>query len=232
MGISLYLAMTAAEISVCDAPPEKLAYMACHFSPYSTGLSNIPRKLPSQSVLILNDRTPISGHDHKLIAYQLSQALEELQCSSLLLDFQRPDNPETRVLCQHLTQTLTCPIGISTPYAAGLDCAVFLPPCQPDLVLGDHLAAWNGCELWLEIATQPLQITVDEIGSHYAYTPYTALAFPHKDEELFCHYHIHAEDSSVTFTLCRTPSDIEALLQKAEALGVTQCFGLWQELCK
>ena len=233
MGISLYLAMTAAEISACDTLPDMLAYMACHFSPYTTGLSNIPNTLPPQSVLIVNDRTPICGHDHKLIAYQLSQALEALQCGSLLLDFQRPDNPETEALCQYLTQQITRPIGISAPFAAGLDCAVFLPPCPPDTLLEDHLAPWKGREIWLETAADFTKITVDKQGSHYACAPADpSIELPHTDPELICHYRIDLTDSSAVFTLGRADEDTALLLKKAEALGVTQCFGLWQELCK
>ena len=118
MGISLYLAMTAAEISACDTLPDMLAYMACHFSPYSTGLSNIPGSLPPESVLILNDRTPICGHDPKLITYQLTQALDELQCKGLLLDFQRPGCEESAVLAKQLINEVPCPVGLSAAYAA------------------------------------------------------------------------------------------------------------------
>ena len=233
MGISLYLAMTAAEISACDTLPDMLAYMACHFSPYSTGLSNIPNTLPPQSVLIVNDRTPICGHDHKLIAYQLSQALEALQCGSLLLDFQRPDNPETEALCQYLTKQITCPIGISAPFAAGLDCAVFLPPCPLDQSLSEYLATWANRPLWLEIAAESLQISVDQEGSQYQYCPHDlSQELPHSDQNLFCHYRMDMTDSAVTFTLSRTAEDISTLVQHAKTLGVAQCFGLWQELAK
>ena len=45
MGLPLYLAMTAAELSAAEALPRKMAYMACHFSLYGTGLSNIPEQL-------------------------------------------------------------------------------------------------------------------------------------------------------------------------------------------
>ena len=231
MGISLYLAMTAAEISGCDAPPDKLAYMACHFSPYGAGLSNIPCSLPPESVLILNDRTPICGHDHKFIAYQLSQALEELQCSSLLLDFQRPDNPETAVLCQYLTEKLPYPIGISAPYAVGLDCAVFLPPCPLDQPLPEHLAPWKHRTMWLEVAYEALQITVDKGGSRYSHiSSVPAAGLLHNEADLLCSYRIDMTESSAIFTLSRTGEDIDRLIEQAEALGVTHCFGLWQEL--
>ena len=46
MAIRPFLAMTAAEIRGTETLPPKTAWMACHFSPYSTGLSNLPKDLP------------------------------------------------------------------------------------------------------------------------------------------------------------------------------------------
>ena len=40
MVLPLYLALTAAEISRISSPPALCAYMACHFSPYTEGISN------------------------------------------------------------------------------------------------------------------------------------------------------------------------------------------------
>ena len=57
MGISHYLAMTDGEIANADEIPKHLAYMACHFSPYTTGITQ-PPQLPPQAMLILNDRIP------------------------------------------------------------------------------------------------------------------------------------------------------------------------------
>ena len=49
MAISIYLAASPAQISKMERFPEKLAWMACHFSPYGTGLSNLPASLPPLS---------------------------------------------------------------------------------------------------------------------------------------------------------------------------------------
>ena len=100
MALPLYLAMTAAEIRENPFLPGNTAYMACHFSPYGTGLSNLPRDLPPESLLILNDRTPIRGHDPQQIRDQLAQAMAQFQCLGLLLDFQRAGNDETRALVE------------------------------------------------------------------------------------------------------------------------------------
>ena len=46
MAIRQYLAMTAAEMTQAGSLPRHSAWMACHFSPYSTGLTNLPDRLP------------------------------------------------------------------------------------------------------------------------------------------------------------------------------------------
>ena len=74
--------------------------MACHFSAYSTGISNAPECLPKGSVLILNDRMSIQGHDPELVASQLAQLTEKLKPDAILLDFQRRDNAQTSAIVQ------------------------------------------------------------------------------------------------------------------------------------
>ena len=78
-----YLALTAGELYGHPKMEEKIAYMACHFSPYGTGLSNLPKWLPENCMLTLNDRTPICGHDPALIAEELTKVIERWHCSSL-----------------------------------------------------------------------------------------------------------------------------------------------------
>ena len=230
MGISLYLAMTAAEISACDTLPDMLAYMACHFSPYSTGLSNIPGSLPPESVLILNDRTPICGHDPKLITYLLTQALDVQQCKGLLLDFQRPGCEESAVLAKQLINEVPCPVGLSAAFAAEHSCPVFLPPPPLDDPLADYLAPWAGREVWLEAALDGTQLNLTAKGCKTSPIPFPALSGGFCDEDLCCHYQIHPHPDRAEFILYRTREDLDALLVKAESLGVTMAVGLWQEL--
>ena len=89
MAIAPFLAMTAAEICACPVLPPKIAWMACHFSPYGLGLSNLPKTLPPGSLLMVDDITPPHKHDPALIGKQLHSCVEALQCSAVLLDFQR-----------------------------------------------------------------------------------------------------------------------------------------------
>ena len=84
MAIPQYLAMTAAEMAGTAPLPRYMAWMACHFSPYSTGLTNLPAKLHQGSLLILNDRTPIHCHDPERVCRELNSTLHRLGCVGLL----------------------------------------------------------------------------------------------------------------------------------------------------
>lgn len=233
MGLPLYLAMTAAELSAADVLPEKIAYMACHFSPYSTGISNVPAQLPAGSLLILNDRTPVSGHDPAAVAAQLAQAVERLQPEGLLLDLQRPDIPETPAIIQAVLDGVPCPTAVTAHYAAPFDCPVFLDPVPPDTGLQAYLAPWRGREIWMEAAAEGLHITVARDGSHM-----TALPCPqaqdtdHTDDKLCCHYRVEVLEDRAEFTLFRTPEDLQALLYRAREQGVSRFAGLYQQLGK
>ena len=76
MAMDVFLAMTAAEIYGNRNLPANIGWMACHFSPYGTGLSNLPKRLPASSLLIVDDITPIRGHDPPYILDQLAATAE------------------------------------------------------------------------------------------------------------------------------------------------------------
>lgn len=228
MVLPLYLAMTAAEIRANTDFPPNIGYMACHFSPYGTGLSNCPMHLPEGSMLILNDRTPIHGHDHGLIADQLTELVEKLKCDSVLLDFQRADVPELSLLAQKLSASLPCPVGISDLYAKDLNCAVFLPPVMPDTLLSEHLVPWKGRDIWLDISAEGQEITLTEKGASTVSLQRQILPACHGDSALHCHYRIDVGEN-IRFTLFRTEQDLQDLLVEAKHLGISRTVGLYQE---
>lgn len=224
MGLPLYLALTAAEFAFCSRLPEKTAWMACHFSPYGTGLSNLPQKLPDTAMVILNDRTPIHGHDPKQILCQL----KELKPHLLLLDFQRQAVEETNDLAAFLVENMDCPVGVSHLYGQNLDCPVFLPPVPPDTLIADYLTPWQGKEIWLEAALEGITYTVTEKGCTSApllHIPENGL----EESNLHCHYQIEEFENRVEFHLYRTADDLANLLQNAKSHGVTTAVGLYQE---
>ncbi len=222
-----YLAMTAAEFAACEPMPARKAWMACHFSPYSLGLSNCPQELPADAMLIINDRTPIHGHDPKVILAQL----QAMQFEALLLDFQRPGVPETAALVQFLTAELPCPVGVSDLYGQDLNCPIFLPPVPLDMPLDAYLSPWGNREIWLEAALDGMVCTVTENGA--AAVPLALGEHPsggQNDAALHCHYMTELTDTQVIFTLYRNKDDLSALLQAAQGQGVARSIGLYQEL--
>ena len=230
MSINCYLAMTAAEFSSAQTLPPHIAWMACHFSCYGAGISNLPPTLPPNSIVILNDRTPICGHDPDLIADQLTQLATSHSICGFLLDFQRPNSPETLALTKHLLQALPCPVGVSDGYAQEFDCPVFLPPLPVHIPLEKALMPWNGREIWLELAPAEELMTITKDGC--SITPcQTTLEPPFFTEEnLHCHYTINLDSDRATFTLSRDKSMLYSMLNEAEEFGVTLAIGLFQQL--
>ena len=78
MAMEPYLAMTAGEIRGASVLPRRTGWLSCHFSPSGVGLSNLPVALPPGSLLILDDSTPMDGHDPEQIAGQLGIPREEV----------------------------------------------------------------------------------------------------------------------------------------------------------
>lgn len=231
MALPVYLAMTAAEFHSVNALPRHPAWMACHFSCYGTGLSNRPEQLPEGAMVILNDRTPVHGHDPELITEQLLQIVSQNAVSGVLLDLQRKDCSQTQAIAKAIALALPCPVGVTEAYAKDLDCPVFLSPPPLHRTLDEHLASWSGREVWIEAALDAVAITVTTAGSRFSpahFTEVTEPSFP--EERLFCRYCTTVSDSQAIFTLFRTRQTLDALLQEAERLGVTRAIGLYQEL--
>lgn len=231
MVLPLYLAMTAAEIAAISACSFPCAYMACHFSPYSEGLTNIPAALPEGSVLILNDRMSCSGHSANLVTDQLGDAAVRLKCESVLLDFQRPPEPESQEIVNRIVQSLSCPVAVTEGFAEGLSCPVFLAPEPLHQSLGEYLAPWKDREVWLEAALCQEDVLLTEKGTQFIpQFPPDSLTGGFFEENLCCCYHTQIVDDCIRFTLFDTPESLQKKLELAHSLGVSRAVGLWQEL--
>ena len=233
MLLDCYLAMTAAEFASCTAFPPKMAWMACHFSCYGTGLSNLPADLPPGAMLIVNDRTPIQGHDPQLILQQLEDLVAQVQPDSVLLDLQRPEQAQTAALVRVLTEGLSCPVGVSAIYAQDLACPVFLDAPPPHHSLQTHIAPWQGRQIWLEAATGCWEMVVDGQGSQLHQTADAPLPEPwFQDEATCCRYHVTHDQTQARFSFQRTAEDLQEQLEQAKALGITKYVGLYQQLAR
>lgn len=230
MVLPLYLAMNASEMSYSPAP-DRCAWMACHFSSYGNGITNIPESLPAGSILILNDRMPCQGHSAGLAAAQLKEAVEQLECESVLLDFQRSGNLETEAVVQALLETLPCPVAVSESYAAALSCPVFIGPNPLHIPLETHLAPWKDRDIWLEAALCQETAAVTKNGAEFVpQFPPEGLDGGYFDETLCCNYITKICENTIEFTLFDTPESLEKKLALARSLGVKRAVGLYQEL--
>lgn len=225
----VFLAMTAGEMK--DLAAERVAYMALHFSPYGTGLSNPPKSLPENSIIILDDSMQIENHDPTLVARQLKELVSQFSACAVLLDFQREKSALTQGIVSCILQALPCPVAVTETYAKALHCPVFLAPPPVNKPLAGYLSAWLKQGVYLEIAPETTQFTVTEKGSASAEAP-AAHCLPLKDEKLHCHYNVEVFPGKAVFTLGRNREDLAALAQEAYGLGVQGVVGLYQELSK
>ena len=229
MGLPCYLAMTAAEFS--QSLPPLSAWMACHFSSHSQGLSNLPTSLPENAMLIVDDSTPFADHDPRKIQEELCAAVQNFGCKYVLLDLQRPDDHRVQSLCDLLAETLPCPVIVSESYAKDRTCPVFLSPPPLFTPLDRHLAPWQGRNIWLEAALDRQVVMVTETGAARFPCEEEDLQAPYfYDEQLFCRYKWVLEGRTARFTILRTKDDLSPMLQSAEDMGVVGAVGLYQEL--
>ena len=224
MPLPLYLAMTAAEISKNSVLPDHLAYMACHFSPYGTGLSNLPDDLPAGSMVILNDRIPVHGHDPGRISEQLNALIDKYKVDTVLLDLERPPTEEGATIVRRLCKELPCPVGITAQYAEDLDVAVFVsaPPHSQDWEV------FQGRRIWLEVAVEKTSVRITRDGAQVIPVTDTKEPLPFFCESLFAHYGIQLSDDHACFHFSRNKEDILRLLESCH--GIEYAVGLWQQL--
>lgn len=232
MKIPLFLAMSPQEMANHGHLPRNLAWLGCHFSRTDRGLAGLPEHLPPGSFLILDDRSPPADHDPQMIQRQLTSFVAAHGCGGIVLDLQQAGDPRTERIARWLVQRLPCPVAVSEPYAQDVKVPVFLPPIPPDVLPREYLTPWKGREIWLDLSCSPTQITVTAQGSRAAPAPQSVDGrSPHHDGKLHCHYRIDRTDDSIIFNIHRTGQDLISLLNEAAEYGVTQAFGLYQELC-
>ena len=225
MAIDVYLGLTEGEFRKASPLPRKTAWMASHFSPNSHGISNVPRRLPEGSLLILDDSAPIQGHAPGRVREELSALLEAFGCSALLLDFQRPGAEE---MVRELSEGLPCPVAVSSLYGALTRGPVLLPPVPAFRLPEVHIRPWAGRELWLELSPEGCQVRLDEKGAQ-AEPWWPEGAFPFRHGRLKCRYRTQLHPGTAVFRGHRSSQDLKELLEEAEGLGVTAALGLWQE---
>lgn len=223
-----YLGATAAEMANFPDFFPKPAFMACHFSLSSAGISNIPKNLPPGSLLLLDDEAPPSGHDPARVVWELSQAAKDLGCAGVYLDFQRPGYPLLGEIAA-MVEDFSCPVAVSQLYSGGNRLPVVLPPLPVDTSIKSYIAPWKGREVWMEVALSRGKLTLTKDGcreEHLFSVPRQGF----REEKLHCHYEIGVRKDAAEFRLWRTFEDLQDLMRQGEALGVKHALGLFQEL--
>lgn len=223
----VFLAQTGGEIA--RFPTVKTAYLACHFSPYGVGLSNLPDRLPAGSILLLDDSMPPNGHDPGVVETELKNCINLFDISAVLLDFQGEIQAESMEMAQHLVNVLPCPVAVTEGYAKKLRCSVFLSPTPVNMAVKDHIGPWLQQGIYLELAPMATRFTVTEDGCTSLPIPFEG-ELPLCDERLHCHYNVEVFPQKAIFTLRRTNADLAALTKEAKGLGVLETVGLYQEL--
>lgn len=219
----VFLAVTAKEMET--ALPKRTAYMACHFSAGGAGLSNMPRFLPADSILLLDDSMPVQGHDPETVVQQLKELTTQFAVRAVLLDFQRPPTAESKEMVSAILENCN---AAATPAYAKEGFPVFLPPPPPNKSLAEYLKPWaNG--VFLELYSDGLEITVTKGGSRFTDLHPTS-PLPLTDNRLHCHYRVTVSPGKAVFTLSRSREDLAELAREAEQLGVLGMVGLYQEL--
>ena len=225
----VFLAMTALEME--EYSPQRSAYMACHFSSYSRGLSNLPKQMPANSILLLDDSIPIQDHDPIQVVRQLNELAEQFSIRALLLDFQRERDLQTQEMAAAILAGVSCPAAVTASYADIMDSPVFLSPVPVNMSLQHYLRPWQGRDVFLELSCERVQFTITESGSiQNTLPPGYSNQLPQQEPKLHCHYDTAVFPDKVIFTLQRTPEDLEALADEAYRLGVRGVVGLYQEL--
>lgn len=224
MKTMLYLAMTAQELTLFSNPALS-AYMACHFSPYDPGLTNLPESITADSMVILNDRIPFLHHDCRLIASQLAS----LPCESLLLDLQNTEPEQAKELITSVLSVVSVPVAVSEQYAVDCPCAVFLSTVDADRDPLASLNAWSGRDIWLDMSPGCVCYRIDSHGSRRTREKIFPDSPIHADPNLPCHYGITLTEAEAIFYIYRTWEDIARIMDQGKKMGISRCIGLHQE---
>lgn len=222
----VFLAVTGREMET--VLPNRTAYMACHFSAGGAGLSNLPNALPAGSILLLDDSMPVQGHNPETVVQQLKELVSRFSVRAVLLDFQRVPTEESQKMAAAILQSCDCTAAATPAYAAE-GFPVFLPPPPLNKPLPEYLRPWLKGGVFLELASEGLEITVTQAGCQRIPIPPSA-DLPLEDARLHCHYRVTVFPGKAVFTLSRTREDLTSVSREAEALGVLGCVGLYQEL--
>jgi hypothetical protein len=205
--------------------------MACHFSPYGLGLSNLPRQLPEGAVILVSDRIPPGGHDAGVVVSQLEELAQQFHPKAIVLDLERTGDDfcaELAAKCDSISGTETV---VAAAYAEGLQCSVFLGAAQLWTPAEQWLRPWSGRRIWAECVLQRALVRITEDGAVYRELPWE----PPRQEVLAdgqqaVVYGVREQADAVEVMLWRGKEQLALWMEKLEKLGVEHFLGLYQQL--
>ena len=224
MVLPLYLAVAAEEMG--GPLPARWGWMACCFDPEGSGPRELPEVLPPGAMLILSDRFPCRGHDPRKII----KALARLEPESVLLDFEREPEEDSRMVADALFEALPCPVAAPPGFIEDSGSPVFLPPCPLHVPLAEYLRPWQDRAIWLDVALRRQTVTVTRDGTVYSPAVPADRQGGVFDEVLMCQCVMELSEEEARFTLYDTPDTLTTKLAEAARLGTTRAVGLYQEL--
>ena len=231
----LYFALTAGELAAWEG--ENAAWMACRFASGSDGLSNLPDKLPPNSLLILNDQTPAQQHNPARIQKELQETLEKFGCPGLLLAFERKPTESSEAIAKaaaKAAEDLGIFCAVPESYLdCGKDAALFLPMpaplSEPDFP--------HSRPLVLELAPRGLCLQITEKGAKEETVSYWELSQEGKSHTLFrdktekYDYFCKLQPGLASYSILETAESLQAFWENVCKLpNVLGGVGLYQEL--
>lgn len=236
MPISIYEAVTAGDCFERNALPAHAAWMAAHFSAVGTGVTNLPQRLPVGSLFMLDDQIPWQNHDAERICQELLQAVAELACSGILLDFEREPCQQTQAFCTLLCtycRQYSIPLGMPPSYGLKLPAALFLPPLPcwpgPETVL----QPFSGRELWLDAAESGCVAEIGRKSVQFFSEDPIVLQAQAEGHAVFwhgglcCQYYSNQINDRIRIALYDTRQTMEQKLDACAKLGVTVAVMPW-----
>lgn len=188
-------------------------------------LGNWPDELPPAALLVLTDRLPFGGDP-----VRIAGAVKELNCSGVLLDFEREPDADSKMVADALFEALPCPVAAPPGFVEDSPHAVFLPSCPLHVPLAEFLRPWQSRDIWLEAALWQQTVTVTAGGTRYGPATPADRQGGVLDETLRCRCLTEIGEEEVRFTLFDTPDTLRSKLELAASLGVSRAVGLYQEL--
>lgn len=228
MEIPWFPAITQEEIQTLSTLPPHYAWMSCHFDPIGNGISNLPKSLPPDSILILNDQIPYNEHNTEIMIQQLEECIQNWQLHGVLLDLERPVSEELKEIISIMVSSLPCPIACGKNLEIEkLLSVVEMPPLLENP--REYFQRKKGA--WLELRKQKETYSIDKNGCRLQSGEelYGEISEGLKDTALCVNYRFTVNSENAGLGIWRDRHDRKKIIKYAIESGIDTIIGLYQE---